>query len=999
MRQNLSGVLLAMLVAGSPALGATPPAADVLTENAAAQWDWDLQNNWEFTSTITNDTSRVKVGTYSVKYDTTGAFDTWCWVPAARDANWDFSSVSRIKFWLYAVNNNIGFQGPSPWVRIGSTVDHYFQYNPVNDVAGQARNNWVQVDIPLAGDTSWIRTEVGTTGLPKVNYIQIHSDTWDAGFTLWFDGLTFENKPPLPDGLSGVAGNARVSLAWRPYAAPPGFHHFAVYRKTTSFTSVVGLTPIATITNSATTSYTDTTTANGTGYHYAVTAVTTGGQEETSVSSVGPRTPRNETDLHVLCIERTPRYPRYWPNYNYYNVTEPSGFGPYGFSAATSLGGGQTGSTQRFPTVGGTVTYTVHIRNRGTNTVSGPIAGTWRYDGASIATASIPGPLAPGATATASINRTWDGLSHEIKFTIDTADARADNNTLADDTNAVAFLSYIDRTYEEKFREETPGYPQATSSDFIHWLHLSMAEMNNMFAAAGSNKRIRFDVLDVLSDYASNPSVDTIYWAVFPFRYLATDGTLRHTGYYSSAVDIDYGLLHEMGHQLGLVDLYRLDMSSSANQVSGQGYSGPACLMLGCSPFFSTHSALAMNHWYDKAHGYYGQYLYSMPNTVRMRFIGADGQPLTGATIKMYQKAERSGQGEVITTQIKAQGTTNASGEWDLPNVPIDTGMVPTTYAGDTLRANPFGYVAVIATNGLLHFRIEKNGGVDYCWLDITEVNVAYWQGQTDVAVFQRNVAVGGPIQFAPPPDLTELNAYDWTAWAQGSDSQHTYVVDDTSTGYHPVGAGSIKFITDGGFDTSIRYPRTKTAHWNLSGVTSLNVRFRTTNPNGSFQNGSPWIRLLDSENNYYQYQWYSGSTPTDKLNESLGVWKTYAIPLNAPAPPTTGWARTVSGTPSLSNIQYIEIHADTWGGGFTMWVDGLGFSPQPHCHGDGNYDSYSDVEDFALFQKCYSGSGVCAVAGCEPFDWNGDCDVDAADLASFGPAMTGPKDPMAACN
>jgi hypothetical protein len=403
-----------------------------------------------------------------------------------------------------------------------------------------------------------------------------------------------------------------------------------------------------------------------------------------------------------------------------------------------------------------------------------------------------------------------------------------------------------------------------------------------------------------------------------------------------------------------------------------------------------------MNHWYDVAHGYYGQYLYQTPDTVRMRFRNLHGEPLEGATVKMYQKAERPGLGEVITAQIKAQGTTNTNGEWDLPNVPIDPGMVPTTYAGDTLRPNPFGYIAVVANNGLLHFRVEKDGGVGYAWLDITEVNNAYWQGQTTVAVFEREVAVGGPKQFVPPPDMTELNAYDWIAWAQGSDSQHTYVQDETSYGYVVRGEGSIKFVTDGGFDTSIRYPASVTAQWDLTGSDSLEIFLRTQNAQ-SFQSGSPWIRLMDADNNYFQYQYYSGGVPANKLNETNGQWRLFSIPLNA-GPPANGWGRTVSGSPDLGNIQYIEIHADTWGSGFTMWTDGLHFDPQPFCRGDANYDSRIDLDDFAGFQGCYTGDGPCAASGCEVFDWDEDCDVDAIDYAAFHPSITGPATSIDQC-
>jgi N-acetylneuraminic acid mutarotase len=255
-----------------------------------------------------------------------------------------------------------------------------------------------------------------------------------------------------------------------------------------------------------------------------------------------------------------------------------------------------------------------------------------------------------------------------------------------------------------------------------------------------------------------------------------------------------------------------------------------------CSPLISQHSAIAMNHWLDKAHGYYGQYMYNMPAEVRLRILGFDGKPLEGATVKMYQYCERPGQGQVITNQIKAQGATNAKGEFVLPNVPIDPKKVPPTYIGDELHDNPFGYLSVVGTNGLLHFRVEYKGGVSYAWLDITEVNVAYFKGQKDVAVFERQLCLGGPVQTCPPEDMTELNATGWSAcacpddryaWADASAPEHTYVKDDTTR--KSVGNSSLKLVTDSGYDTYVRYPCTFTANWNLTGATHLTVSFFAT--------------------------------------------------------------------------------------------------------------------------------------------------------------------------
>ena len=728
-----------------------------------------------------------------------------------------------------------------------------------------------------------------------------------------------------PPWQAAVALNHAVKVTWQPVIDPTGaFHHYAVYRSTSAFSSVAGMVSIGTVGSIGTTEYLDSTASNGVRYYYAVTTVTTSGNEVKTVNSIGPYTPRVETDLQVVSICHTPQYPRYAAEYTYYNVTEPSGFGPYWFSASTSLGMGQTGSTQRWPNVGQPVTYTATVRNRGTNTWSGTLTGTWRVDGANPVSQPVSVSLAPGAIKTYTFVRNWDGASHEIRFDIGVTDARASNNWLAIDTKSVAFLTYADITKIEQFRENTSiSYPGAKTDDLFDWLNRHMARFNELFAAAGCQKRVHYDILQSLADYEPDPQVDTINFAVFPFRYRKGEGDPRLSGYYSGTDDIDYGLLHEMGHQLGMVDIYQLDLGPDANQVSGQGYSAVADLMHGCSPVICEFDALTMNHWLDKAHGYYGQYMYNIPAEVRLRLLGSDGQPLQGAVVKMYQYCERSGMGKVITNQIKAQGTTDTNGIFVLPNVPIDQNMVPPIYTGDTLRANPFGYLAVVGTNGVLHFRVECQNSVDYCWLDITEAVVRYFRGDTWSTTIDRQLNLGGPIQHYPPNDLAELNATDWYAWADGSDPQNTYVVDDTSRKI--VGAGSVKFVTNGGFDTYLKYPRTLNAQWDLRTATSLRISFYAVNNTIGFQNGSPWIRLKDSNGNYFQYQYYVNGSPYDLLNNARNRWQSYTIPLWTSAP-GNGWRETTFGTPDRAHITGIEIHADTWDYGFTLWVDGVSF-------------------------------------------------------------------------
>jgi len=733
---------------------------------------------------------------------------------------------------------------------------------------------------------------------------------------------------PAPSTQRGRPLNAAVALQWTPISPVLGavFGHYAVYRSTNSFTSVAGLVPISTVSDLNATGFLDATALNGIGYFYYVTAVSISGNEVLTAKSVGPFRPYDETDLQVLSLARTPRFPRYAAEYVYYETNEPSGFGPYGFSAATGLGQGQTADTPRWPTNGQPVTYTATVRNRGSNPWVGDIHAAWSWDGQLVNSPTVAGPVPPDGLATFVLTRPWDGLRHAVQFALTDTDARTNNNSRTLDTKSVAFLSYVDQTYYENFRATSFGDTNAVTDDFFDWVNRHTDRMNQMFADANCPKRINLDVLEMLADNAPDPGIDTIYFAIFPFRFHAGEQSWRVvSGYYDAAEDIDYGALHEMGHQLGFIDLYQLDVSAEMNQVSGLGYSGPDDLMRACSPFFSTHSALVMNHWLDQAHGYFGQFLYAIPAQVRMRFVTRAGQPLPGATVKMYQLEERPGVGKLISTQIKAQGTTDSNGVFVLPNVPIDPAKVPPLPTGDVLRANPFGYVAVIGANGVLHFRCEYEGAVDYAWLDITEANVAYYQGQTNQATFQREVTLGGPIQRFPPRDLTETNAADWVAWAEGGASGGSTATDDATR--RQVGQTSLKFVTDGGFDTSVRYPASFNAQWDLTGASALNLWFYAENTHG-FQSGSPWIRLKDSDGNFVQYQYYVGGSAYDLLNDARGVWRAYQIPLDASLTEENGWRRTTFGTPNFTRVTALEIHADTWDFGFTLWIDGVSFEP-----------------------------------------------------------------------
>ena len=90
-------------------------------------------------------------------------------------------------------------------------------------------------------------------------------------------GAQAATQPAAPAGLTGMALDARIELAWQPVS---GADHYSVYRGSSPTTITTAVTPAGGITG---TSFTDTSALNGTSYYYAVRAVNAGTESPNSV--------------------------------------------------------------------------------------------------------------------------------------------------------------------------------------------------------------------------------------------------------------------------------------------------------------------------------------------------------------------------------------------------------------------------------------------------------------------------------------------------------------------------------------------------------------------------------------------------------------------------------------------------------------------------------------------------------------------------------------------
>jgi hypothetical protein len=170
---------------------------DEWTEGNASEWTVFASDGAE--AHVFDDTSMVRSGLRSLRFETQSGFDTGVMYPKTGSANWDLRNQRELTFWVYGENSNgPGFQGNQPII-ILKCSGGAIRYEPAQMAIGD--RVWRSIRIPLAGSSSWRRTLTGNPDLAAVTQIEIHQDTWDSGFTIYYDGLKF------------VPSNASLSVA------------------------------------------------------------------------------------------------------------------------------------------------------------------------------------------------------------------------------------------------------------------------------------------------------------------------------------------------------------------------------------------------------------------------------------------------------------------------------------------------------------------------------------------------------------------------------------------------------------------------------------------------------------------------------------------------------------------------------------------------------------------------------------------------------------------
>lgn len=472
-------------------------------------------------------------------------------------------------------------------------------------------------------------------------------------------------------------------------------------------------------------------------------------------------------DLSVNWIERTPRYQRYCLDYS---------------SGLPDLCPGTEG-VRRFPLAGEIVTFTARIVNQGTMT-SPATSAVWTLLPAAAASAPRPQitlvalpPLAPGVTTTLMLTWPWQTDRFTVSLALDPAatisEVTRNNNQRSDATDALYMDVLVHPLIAQAFatRANLVG-----SWSFNDWIQAQFDRMNVNLAAAtyaaapnGILDRVRIDVITATEEVGGDLVSGSIWFdGRWTFRVEPDDpdtpeneSQLSAENYAQTfASTIDWGLIHELTHQLGVIDEYNLNVAASYQNAVSDSDSRP--LLLGFewlrpglmgggdvgphTPWrdYSDHSALALNSHQGRRRGYFGEYLFDVPASNTLRVLDNSGQPLAGAAIAVFQTT-----GGTVQAAPIASGVTGADGRFALPNRSLPLGGI-TTATGHTLAPNPFAQIDVVGYNAQLLVQVSQGGQFFYAWWSLTDFNLAFWQ--TGASAYERVLTTHLPAANAPAP-------------------------------------------------------------------------------------------------------------------------------------------------------------------------------------------------------------------------------------------------------
>ncbi|MCK9222932.1 MAG: hypothetical protein M0Q40_09995 [Limnochordia bacterium] len=417
-------------------------------------------------------------------------------------------------------------------------------------------------------------------------------------------------------------------------------------------------------------------------------------------------------DLDVLYISRTPRYERFTVIYDEH--------GPASYSGGL------------WPSVGTEVLFTAVVSNKG-NLTSSPLIYQWWIDDQLVESGSHPA-MPPGHRQEFSIPWQWQEEAGQVQFVVLAEDVSNElserNNSRRIWTDALSFKFFVEPGVYEVFNSLKNMTGTYSFEDWA-WAHID--RMDGMFEQCGVVESVFIDEVEVV-DNLPNVGEHAPLALEWDGRWGWDDREWTPNKIEREMGAVQYTLIHELMHQLGIIDEYNFNFDPNyrdRNEVNQEIFWYPYKGIMNDlnSRTLSSHTQNALNANKGFRRGFFGEYLYDLPRHNTIILKDQEGNVLSHAKIKIYQTDSNR-----ILNEPVIEGMTDVHGRFILPNREISKEIITPT--GHQLRANPFGHINVVGLNGLFLCEAQIDGNKVYGWLGIWEFNLAYWNGNEEEAEY-----------------------------------------------------------------------------------------------------------------------------------------------------------------------------------------------------------------------------------------------------------------------
>jgi hypothetical protein len=187
----LAGCDAGFVVAGGACVLPATSCGDLVETGISADWSSYASDAATTVLSVLSAPDVVR-GQSALRAVTLAGYDFALVLTAPEGTTVDASGAELLRFAIRGYNTTpYKWQISSPVVVLQDVLGNRRQYAPASNLLNWDGVRWVGIEVPLAGGPSW-SVSGQTVDLSALQRIEVHTDTWDFGFTLDLDAMSFD---------------------------------------------------------------------------------------------------------------------------------------------------------------------------------------------------------------------------------------------------------------------------------------------------------------------------------------------------------------------------------------------------------------------------------------------------------------------------------------------------------------------------------------------------------------------------------------------------------------------------------------------------------------------------------------------------------------------------------------------------------------------------------------------------------------------------------------